>query len=227
MAQGPIVRISREPASQARIKGQRPRFPRAISSDEQSRRHDAKFAGIETSISQVLSGADLSHSPTEVIPERALVFEVIGPLSNVTRFASAAREAGFDWLGEDYVDDSDDDDEEEDADGETDAPEDDTVQDTGQSMLYVPMPRMRGPQKILSLWKQFKTGGSKPRSEDGQWWPLFSYLSDVRPWSPKDRVDPGVAVFVDKMMRKYPDRPVRLELEIGRASCRERVCQYV
>src|SRR3546814_13025636 len=91
MAQGPIVRISREPASQARIKGQRPRFPRAISSDEQSRRHDAKFAGIETSISQVLSGADLSHSPTEVIPERALVFEVIGPLSNVTRFASAAR----------------------------------------------------------------------------------------------------------------------------------------
>ncbi len=137
------------------------------------------------------------------------MFEVIGPLSNITKFVSAARDAGFDWLGEDFVDNADDDDSE-----NEEGTEEDVASDTGQSMLYVTMPSLQGLQKLLSLWKRFKDGGTKPSTSDGQWWPLFSYLSDIRTWSPKDRVDPAVALFVDKMMRKYPDRPIRLELDL-------------
>ncbi|WP_189637156.1 MULTISPECIES: S8 family serine peptidase [unclassified Rhizobium] len=125
---------------------------------------------------------------------------------------SAARDAGFEWLGEDFVDDAD---EEEDEDGQgEETTEDESAPDSGQNMLYVTMPSMRGLQKILSLWKQYKAGNTKPKTDDGQWWPLFSYLSDIRTWSPKDRVDPGLSLFVDKMMRKFPDRPIRLELDL-------------
>ncbi|WP_254022425.1 S8 family serine peptidase [Mesorhizobium escarrei] len=206
MAQKPIVRISREPARRKRIKGQRARFPKAISWGEQAKRHDAKFGDIESGLGRILSGADLSTSPSEVTPDRALVFEVIGPLSNVAKFVAAVRAAGFEWLGEDFDEDTSDEDEGEEA--------DEPAADSGQSMLYVTMPTIRGLQKVLSLWKQYSTNQPKPRTHDGEWWPLFAYLNDVRTWSAKDRVDPALSRFVDRMMRKFPDRPIRLELDL-------------
>ncbi|MER9303035.1 S8 family serine peptidase [Mesorhizobium sp. M0496] len=206
MAQRPIVRISREPARLNRIKGQRARFPKAISWGEQAKRHDAKFDEIEDGVARILNGADLSTSPDEVTPDRALVFEIIGPLSNVAKFVAAARRAGFEWLGEDFDDDSNDEEEEEEA--------DEPSPDSGQSMLYVTMPTIRGLQKVLSLWKQYSTNQAKPGADDGEWWPLFGYLSDVRTWSAKDRVDPTLSRYVDRMMRKFPDRPIRLELDL-------------
>lgn len=193
-----------------------------ISWEEQARRHDAKFGHIESSIGRILNGADLSTSPDEVTPDRALVFEVIGPLSNVTKFVSAARAAGFEWLGEDFEDD---------ADNEEDTDEDEVpAADSGQSMLYITMPTIRGLQKVLSLWKQYTAHQPKPATEDGEWWPLFGYLSDVRIWSAKDRVDPTLSGYVDRMMRKFPDRPIRLELDLwfrGDPSLRTAAYGYV
>lgn len=164
-----------------------------------------------------------------MIPERALVFEVIGPISNVARFVAAARSAGFDWLGEDFVSET----EEDEGDGEgdeQDSGDSEASQERGQGMLYVTLPTLQGLQKLLSLWKRFAAGDDRPESDDGQWWPLFKYLSDIRPWSPKDRVDPGMARYVDRMMRQYPDRRVRMELDLwfrSNAELREAAEGYV
>lgn len=211
MAQRPIVRILREPDARARIKGQRARFPKGISSADQARSHNGKFERIESSIGRVLAGADLKNSPAEVAPDRALVFEVIGPLSTVTKFIQAARETGFDWLGEDYdlTQHEDEDDE-----GNVAAADDGEGVDADQSVLYVTMPSINGLQKIVALWKRFTGREPKPSGPDGEWWDLFKYLSDVRPWSAKDRVDPALDRYVERMVRQQPDKPIRLELDL-------------
>jgi hypothetical protein len=127
----------------------------------------------------------------------------------VAKFVAAARAAGFEWLGEDFEDDEDDSDEDEDS-------EEDKISATasGQSMLYITMPTISGLQKVLALWKQYSANQPKPVTSDAEWWPLFGYLSDIRTWSAKDRVDHAVSGYVDRMMDKYPNRPVRLELDL-------------
>lgn len=92
--------------------------------------------------------------------------------------------------------------------------EDSDAAKSAQSMLYVTMPTISGLQKIVSLWKRFSAGAAKPSGGEGEWWPLFGYLSDVRPWSAKDRVDPTTDRYVERMARDHPDRPIRLELDL-------------
>lgn len=151
-----------------------------------------------------MAGADLSDSPDEVSPDRALVFEVIGPLSNVTKFIQAAQAAGFEWLGEDQEALSED--EEDEANRDDDA--------AAESLLYVTMPTLAGLNKILSLWKRFTQNKPKPDGADREWWPLFGYLSDIRTWSAKDRVEPSMREYVERMLAEYPDQPVRIELDL-------------
>ena len=201
MAQRPIVRILREPARLGRKKGRRPHFPKAISSADQAKRHNHKFEGIENGIASILGGADLKDSPAEVAPDRALVFEVIGPVSTVAKLFEAARSAGIEWLGEDYdLSDGDDDHGGADDDAGEKAGQGDEDSDDAQSMLYVTMPTLKGLQKVVSLWKRFTKGEEKPPGADGEWWALFKYLSDVRPWSAKDRVDPFMEAYVERML---------------------------
>lgn len=160
---------------------------------------------------RLVGGADLKASPAEVAPDRALVFEVIGPLSTVPKFIEAARAAGFEWLGEDYdLPEEEGDDEDSEADDEPG----NEASDSNQSMLYVTMPTMAGLQKIVSLWRRFSNNEPKPDGAEGQWWGLFGYLSDVRPWSAKDRVDPSMDRYVERMIRNQPDKAVRIELDL-------------
>lgn len=116
----------------------------------------------------------------------------------------AARESGLEWLGEDYDFSPD----EEDA-----GSEDGDAEATGETPLYVTMPTLEGLRKVLSLWHRFRTGEQRT-SATTIWWRLFGYLRDVRPWSAKDRVDPNLQGYVERMLERYPDRPVRLELDL-------------
>lgn len=122
-------------------------------------------------------------------------------------FVRAARESGLEWLGEDFdlsaVDDEEDEGEAGDAEPEAD----------GDTPLYVTMPTLAGLRKVLSLWRRYGSGEART-SETTIWWRLFGYLRDVRPWSAKDRVDPNVQGYVERMLERYPERPVRLELDL-------------
>lgn len=136
---------------------------------------------------------------------------MIGPVSTVAKLIQAARGAGIDWLGEDY--DLSEDDHDADAPAHGGGQGEERVDDA-QSMLYVTMPTLKGLQTIVTLWKRFGKGEEKPPGPDGEWWALFKYLSDVRPWSAKDRVDPFMDAYVERMMREHPDAPVKVELDL-------------
>lgn len=125
----------------------------------------------------------------------------------MANFIRAANAAGLEWLGEDFATEADEDDEGSEY-------VDDEGAGASESPLYVTMPTIAGLQKVLSLWRDFSTNGARPEQDGAAWWALFGYLRDIRPWSAKDRVDPTVKPFVERMLARYPDRPVRLELDL-------------
>ena len=131
-------------------------------------------------------------------PDRALVFELKGPVAN---FIVAAKSLGLEWLTEDYAD----------LEGDDESAYDDD--EAGASTLYVTMPTLKGLQSLLALWRRYTKGEAKP-TDAREWWALFGYLTDVRTWSAKDRVDPSVARYVERSIQAHPDRPVRLELDL-------------
>ena len=178
----------------------KPRFPRAISFQEQGSRLEPAFDRIQTSVTEILAGADLTASPAEASPDRALVFDVIGPVAN---FVAAARATGLEWLAEDVGPEAS-----EDEDSEYD--EDDVGADT---LLYVTMPTLDGLRRVLALWRRFVRGETRP-ADAREWWALFGYLRDVRTWSAQDRVDPLVQAYVERTLRENPGRPIRLELDL-------------
>jgi hypothetical protein len=149
----------------------------------------------------LLAGADVSVSAAEASPDRALVFEVIG---SVAKFVEAARAAGLEWMGEDYA-------------GPPAEPDEDSedleAEAAGQTPLYVTMPTLEGLRKVVGYWRRY-AGGEPRSSETAVWWGLFGYLKDVRPWSARDRVDPGVEPYLERVLKRAPDQPVRLELDL-------------
>lgn len=123
----------------------------------------------------------------------------------------AAVVAGFEWLGEEHdLSDVDEDEEDEDSDSGSEASEAKST----RSMLYITMPTIAGLKKIVLLWRRYAQGQAKPSGNDGEWWHLFGYLSDVRPWSAKDRVDPLMKRYIERMARENPNRPIRIELDL-------------
>jgi len=130
------------------------------------------------------------------------VFEVIGPIND---FIGAARRVGLEWLGEEIGTEVEDD--------ESASDSSDEELSASDTPLYVTMPTLEGLQKVLSLWKRFISGEAKPKA-DSDWWGLFGYLRDIRAWSARDRVEPGVAPFIARMREKNPGQPIRLELDL-------------
>ena len=197
--QGPFVRISREPQIRKRIPGRKPHFPQAISYQDQRDKLAPSFEKINRSLAAYLDGGEVARAPEFATPDRALVFEIIGP---ITDFYKAASRLGFDWLCEELDDSSADDD------------LDSEYLDEGvATTLYITMPTIGGLQKLLALWNRFVRGEAKT-AENRDWWAIFGYLADVRVWAAIDRVDHATRSYIDRIISEYPDRPVRLELDL-------------
>lgn len=99
----------------------------------------------------------------------------------------------------------------------------------GQTPLYVTMPTLEGLRKVVGYWRRYASGEARS-SETAVWWGLFGYLKDVRPWSARDRVDPGVEPYLERVLKRAPDQPVRLELDLwyrGDAALRSAAQDYV
>ncbi len=151
------------------------------------------------------------------MPERALVFELIGPVQD---FEEAAAAAGLEWLlGDQYSPSVDSD--EEDSDQDADATDGEPDDEQGLSYLYLTMPSARGLDRLLALWRDYKRNKS-PTNDEKPWWAVFGYLNDVRTWSAQDRVDPTLPRYIDFLLEKDPDRPVDVELDFWYRSERER-----
>jgi hypothetical protein len=139
MADYPLIRIRREQRSAKRIPGRKPYFPRVLPVKTQAARHKAAFDRIDESNQRIVKGIEVAGDPSAATPDRALVFEVIGPIAN---FAKAARDIGFEWLAEDFpletnLEESGEAEEEDDE-----AEADDEAEVNESNRLYLTMPSL-------------------------------------------------------------------------------------
>lgn len=160
----------------------------------------------------------MSLDPAAVAPERALVFEVLGP---VKAFADAAAQSGFNWLAEDYLSEIQAGglEAEEAADEEE---ENEEAVDKSTSLLYLTMPTVDGLKRLLGWWKRYTAGEEAPSDVAKRWWNLFGYLSKVRVWSVEDRVDPSLDAYVQRLLEKDPDAPINVEFDLWFVGSKER-----
>jgi hypothetical protein len=203
----PIVRLKRAPGERARIKGQKARFPAKIPYDRQAQRLAKVFTDAEKSLATYADGVDVAADPRAVIPERCLVFELLG---DVLEFNLAAQALGLEWLATEATSDDDDgEDAEADDDAAKKAPENQKPQ-----RLYLTMPTEEALKLLQKQWKLYAQG--EPYGDKGQreLWKLFGYLHDLRVWSVEDRLDPALAAYVANILADDPDEMVTIDLDL-------------
>lgn len=200
----PIVRLKRASAGQ-RLKGKRkPRFPARIPYDRQAQRLGQVFAQAETGLAAYAQGLNVSADPRAVVPERCLVFELLG---DVPQFNLAAQALGLEWLATEVAQPDDDGLEEAEA-VQTNDPANQPVQ-----RLYLTMPTERALGKLLGQWKRYEKG-QQPDDDHKALWKLFDYLHGLRVWSVEDRLDPTLALYVKSALEDRPRTDVVIELDL-------------
>lgn len=123
--------------------------------------------------------------------------------------AKAATELGFDWLGEMFKRQDDEGEEGDETEDEGAAASDGTRR---EDVLYVAMPTEESLRALLRLWDAFTRGESSQGR--GAWWTLFGYLTDIRSWSPRDRIESETIDYIRRAIARASTTPVRLELDL-------------
>lgn len=201
----PIVRLKRAPAVLERLKGKKPRFPAKIPYDRQAQRLSQVFIKAEQSLAAYAEGVDVAADPRAVVPERCLVFELLG---DVPQFNLAAQALGLEWLA---TDTTTDDAEEVETDDGADLS---LTENQPPQRLYLTMPTEQALRRLLKQWEQYARG--EPYRNDGQreLWKLFGYLHDMRVWSVEDRIDPTLSGYVSNILQYDPNGHVTVDLDM-------------
>jgi hypothetical protein len=187
--------------------GDKIRFP---SPGRQRDRFRPVFNRLRDALNRENGAIELRDDPSSLAPERVIVFEFAGAVSDLQR--AAARIRGLEFMAE--------------YEGSFEADEDFAVQDerkgrAGQdrsdkpvpSQLYLAMPDMRALQELLSLWERWERG----EPMDSGYTPfahLFKQLHALRAWGPQDRIPKETVDFWREEMRQNLGRPVRTEIEL-------------
>jgi hypothetical protein len=137
------------------------------------------------------SGLELRSDPTALAPERLLVFEVRGFVSN---FASAIRRVpGLELIDEETF------------------PEDDHDKNPA---AYLLVPDDTALRQVLSLWRRWADNQSLPPGFT-PWRDVFNTLKDIRAWGPQDRVsEPERSILSDEILGRPDDELVPIEIEL-------------
>jgi hypothetical protein len=200
MAERPLLRLPDpvpfEPKSGPRGGANVARPPR----DRQRERLSPRFDRLMQVAGNPQALLDLRNDPASIAPERAIVFEVAGQM---TDFYAQARALGLDYLGdfEDGIEPSED------------FYDRKKPQKEIAGRIYLAMPDVRALQELLSLWQRYQNGQRMPDGR-GPWRELFSLLVSVRPWGPQDRVPPETISFWQSTLQTNPEAPVRFEIEL-------------
>ena len=190
-----------------------PRFPQGgprLSPQRQGQRLGPRFERLQTVLASDESGLSLRADPASIAPERALVFEVAGSISDFYRLVT--RIQGLEFLA----------DEEAAFDSDEDFFEADTRRGReGQpreerrvgGRLYLAMPDVRALRELLRLWDIWRSEGTLPRGHT-RWRDVFASLRDVRPWGPVDRITDETIGFWSEELGAEPPEPLRIEVEL-------------
>jgi hypothetical protein len=150
----------------------------------------------------------LRADPDGIAPERALVFEVAGSLSDF--YSQAQQIHGLEFLLDEEIEFEPDDDfhRTRQRDGTTIR-----VEQAVGGRLYMAMPDLRALREILSLWDRHRRRQALPYGFSS-WGTLFGLLRNLRAWGPQDRVLPETLQYWRERIEDDRLSPVRFEIEL-------------
>lgn len=214
MSEYPIVRLKRIETVGPKIKSSRRIKPPAkIPYQAQASRLGQVFDRAAAVLLDFERGIEVAADPAAVVPERCLVFELIGPVYD---FNVAALALGLDWLRTDpLTDDAAADDEEA---GDAATADDD---DLRPKLLYLTMPSPQALSRLLAQWNKYKAG-EKPQYGYGSLWAIFGYLADLRGWSVQDRLDAHISEYISAVLSDDTVRDVSVEIDLWYRNEKER-----
>ena len=187
----PLLRLN-DPRNVGRRKGSggggnRRKFPRTRQTD----RFGPRFQRLQETLNRPDGALQLRSDPSALAPERLLVFETTGSVSNF--YAAVSKVEGLEFVAEQAVN----------ADEEDANPE-----------HYILMPNEASLNQILSLWNRWEKGEALPRGFT-PWREVFLSLKEIRPWGPSDRVSQKNRQILENSIDGLaPDEVVRIELEL-------------
>lgn len=201
MTDRPILRLPNG-AIEARLPGRqdkRPR-PRGGGRQGQNAHFQELFERIEDAFAEDDTELILRRDPAGIAPERALVFETIVPIAN---FKRAADSINLEVLIESDLDD------------DYEVREDlvDDYIENASPTLYATMPSSQHLEEILKLWRSYQNNEKAARGR-APWYNMFSMLSDLRIWGPKDRLTANAEAELIARLPDDDEEAVRLELEV-------------
>ncbi len=187
----PLLRLNEPTAVPKRRSGGGGSESRQFSPGAQASAYGPVFTHLRDVLNTQNPTLQLRADPASLAPERLLVFEVTG---SVTNFAKAvSRIDGLEFAGEEEL-------------------EGDELDENPEFYLLVPQLSALG--EIVSLWEQWQQTGRVPRNYT-PWRDLFAQLKSVRPWGPSDRVSVFNRGYFHSVVDGAPDStPVRVEIEL-------------
>ena len=170
------------------------------SREDQQKRLERRFSQLERLVANSDQVMQFTSDPESIAPERAIVFEVAG---SITEFHKQASKIGFEFLADDEMDfDPDEHFYFEDKEGKL-----------INGCIYLAMPSFEALEKMLTFWKLYCDGKKMPHGF-ATWRKLFELLKDVRPWGPKDRLPQGTLDSWESSLEIHPDEAISFEVEL-------------
>jgi hypothetical protein len=168
------------------------------------------FDRLQTVLSRPGDPIELRNDPTALAPERVIVFEIAGAVTDFLRALGmidglelmAEMDTGF-AADEDFALQY----------GDAKRRGRDVPGKEVPGRLYLAMPDLRALRQLVSLWDRWKDGQPLRRglAPIGN---LFAQLHDLRPWGPQDRIPPETIEFWREEIVRNPGRPIRTEIEL-------------
>ncbi|WP_292939790.1 S8 family peptidase [Novosphingobium sp. 32-60-15] len=186
----PLLRLTPDQPRQRPAGPQKfPRAPESFPQDRQQATFAPKFDRLAQALARDASGLELRADPAALAPERLLVFEVRGSVSNFA--AAVQRVNGLELIDEEELGSDDDKD----------------------PIAYLLVPDARALAELLSLWKRWNA--NQLQFGETPWRGVFELLRDLRPWGPQDRVQRLDAGFLaEEIEGRGEDELVPLEIEL-------------
>ena len=184
--------------------------PPRVSAERQAQRLGPKFDRLQQVLASENAGLSLRDDPSSIAPERGLVLEVAGSVSDF--YALVKRVEGLEFLADEEIEF------EPDADfividtrkGREGEPR--TDKSIG-GRLYLVMPDVGALRQLLSLWGRWRRNEALPQGLI-PWRDIFASLRDIRPWGLTDRITDETAEFWREQIDVDPGGVRRIEAEL-------------
>lgn len=184
-------------------RGPKIRFP---AKSRQKEHFGPVFGRLSSVLSKDNGSIELRDDPTNLAPERVIVFEIAGTVDNF--FKAVARIDGLEFMAELEADFTAD---------ELFAVQDKAQKDRPEKIVpgrfYLAMPDIRALKELLSLWERWEKGKTLGRGY-APFAHLFEQLHVLRPWGPQDRIPSETLAFWRMELQRNPNQPVRTEVEL-------------